>query len=123
MPKCKVCNGKFNAQFFNQKTCSKSCNSEYLAENKPTSVKRVSDKRQRQLDEYAVIREEYLNENKHCVPCNDHNIKTVATEIHHKNGREGERLNDKRFFLSSCEDCHRHIHLNPKESREKGYLI
>ncbi len=39
------------------------------------------------------------------------------------NGRNGERLLDVDYFMAVCRDCHQYIHNNPKESREKGWLI
>ena len=46
-----------------------------------------------------------------------------ATEIHHMDGREYERLIDESMWLAVTRDGHKWIHANPKEAREKGYLI
>lgn len=124
MARCKTCGGKFKVKWLGQKTCSKSCQREYLKENPPKQINKVSAKRQIQEDVYyKVIRPNYLKDNPWCVRCTDNNIKTPADQIHHKNGREGERLNDTDFFQSSCDECHKWIHANPMEAREKGYLI
>lgn len=45
---------------------------------------------------------------------------------HHKAGRDGELLYDKRFFMSICEGAtghHRRIHTEVKESEERGFII
>lgn len=46
-----------------------------------------------------------------------------ATEIHHVNGKEYERLIDEDYWLGVTRDGHIKIHDNPKWAREKGYLI
>jgi len=46
-----------------------------------------------------------------------------ATEVHHTNGREYERLIDKEYWLGVSNEGHKWIHANPKEARQKGYLI
>lgn len=81
-------------------------------------IKLVSPKRKKQLQLYKIIKEKYLKDNPKCEIC-----KCEATEIHHKNGRNGERLNDTNYFMSICRYDHSYIHENPKQSREKGWLI
>jgi hypothetical protein len=46
-----------------------------------------------------------------------------ATEIHHKRGRFGSRLNQEEFWLAVSREGHDWIHANPKEAYEKGYLL
>lgn len=90
----------------------------YTTRRKP--VKPISDKRKKQMVEYQKVRIEYLNAHKNC---EYEGCKKKATDIHHKNDRNGDRLNDADYFMSVCRTCHQTIHANPKESREKGYLI
>jgi hypothetical protein len=47
----------------------------------------------------------------------------VATEIHHTNGRTGDRLTDESFWLAVCRQSHEWIHGNPKKSRSLGFLV
>lgn len=80
-------------------------------------MRRVSLKRQEQLKEYKIIRDQFMLGNPRCEMCTG-----SASENHHKNGRTGLRLLDVDYFMAVCRDCHQYIHNNPKESREKGWL-
>lgn len=125
MPRCTECNIKFKPKYhFLEKTCQKKeCKDAHKAENKPKPIKKVSDKRKKEDQEYKPAREQHLLKNKYCVRCLTFGRYVLADQIHHKNGRTGKRLTDTKFFQSSCDDCHKYIHLNPEESREKGWLI
>lgn len=46
-----------------------------------------------------------------------------ATDVHHKNGRTNERLNDEEHWLSVCRGCHDWIHSHPEEARQLNLLI
>jgi hypothetical protein len=46
----------------------------------------------------------------------------VATEIHHKRGRVGNLLLDKRHWLAVSRDGHNWIHAHPTEARMRGWL-
>lgn len=120
MPRCKNvnCKRKFIAKKFNQKTCSKDCQDVYEDQFEQTSINQVSEKRKGQEAIYKDLRKLHLQQNPNCEVCGEE-----ATEIHHKNGRNGERLNDTEFFMSSCRGCHNYIHAHPQEARENGYLI
>ena len=77
-----------------------------------------SKKRVKQEQEYKIIRAEYMKLNPLCVRCGK-----KATDIHHTNGRRGDRLNDTRYFVSVDRFCHGWIHANPKEAKEKGWFV
>jgi len=81
-------------------------------------MRKVSLKRQEQNKQYKIVRDKFMLDNPRCERC-----KGRSTENHHKNGRNGLRLLDVDYFMAVCRDCHRYIHNNPKESREKGWLI
>ena len=81
-------------------------------------MRKISKKRAKQLKEYSKLRAEHLKDNYLCDVCG-----CEATEIHHKNKRSGDRLLDNLYFMSVCRRCHQHIHLNPQQSRDKGYMI
>ncbi len=83
-------------------------------------IKPISDKRKEQMVEYHKVRLKYLNQNKNC---EYEGCKNKATEIHHMRERHGDRLTDSEYFMAICRTCHQTIHANPKESRDKGYLI
>jgi len=120
---CKICDREL-VQYGNKIpiVCSKQCEYIYKREkdlDKPRkAIKKVSDKRKTQEKMYKLLRQKHLILSPNCERCN-----STATEIHHTNGREGERLNDNTYFLSVCRNCHTYIHNNPKEAREKGWLL
>lgn len=84
---------------------------------KRSPIKKVSNKRAKQNAEYSKIRLQFLDENLYCEIC-----RKPADEIHHKAGRNGDRLNNVQDFMSVCRPCHQYIHANPAESRNKGWL-
>jgi len=47
----------------------------------------------------------------------------IATQIHHRRGRFGDRLNEVEFFLAVCFECHIKIHMNPAWAYAKDYLV
>jgi hypothetical protein len=82
------------------------------------SIPKVSKKRQRQNREYLQARREYLFHNP---TCNVQGCSKDAVEIHHKAGRENERLVDPSNFLGVCSAHHRMIELAPEWAKENGY--
>lgn len=118
MPRCKnpECREKFTAKYFLQKYCSKECEKE--CSDGPKAINRKSEKRADQEEVYKALKKAYMLKEPFCERCARN-----ATEIHHKNGRNGDRLNDINFFMSICRDCHKWVHNHPKEARENGYLI
>ncbi|RLI48613.1 hypothetical protein DRO61_06235 [Candidatus Bathyarchaeota archaeon] len=82
-------------------------------------IPKVSKKMQKQLRRYDVVREEYLNDHPICERCNEKH----SDQIHHKKGRVGDLLTDKRYFLASCDTCHRWIENNPLEAIKMGFSI
>lgn len=57
----------------------------------------------------------YLTAFPNCVVCGG-----LATEIHHLNFRNGDRLLDERFWRGLCSEHHRYAHNNPAKAREIG---
>jgi len=78
----------------------------------------ISKKRAKQNKQYSIYRNLYLTNHSACEICGK-----KATQIHHKKGRFGERLNDMNYFMSVCHTCHEWIHRNPLEAYAKGYLV
>ena len=118
MPRCKnqKCRLKFTAKYFLQKFCCDECSD--LCAEAPTTINQKSEKQKERETIYTPLRKAYLLKHPHCEVCG-----MEATEIHHKNGRNGDRLNDTEFYLSVCRGCHNYIHKHPAESREQGYLV
>lgn len=114
------------------KTCGKNCVKEYCFQHKPRKplnqkrqepkpqnpLKRVSDKRKKQEALYSIARKEFLTKNPNCEICGG-----PATDVHHRNGREGERLNDTEWWMALCRSCHSEVHANPAHSYEMGYMV
>ena len=81
-------------------------------------MRKISKKRAIQNKEYLKLRGEFLEDNPYCEVCGK-----PAHEIHHKRGRFADRLTDVNYFMSVCRMCHTDIHLNPQQSRDKGYIL
>lgn len=86
---------------------------------KRSSINKVSDKMRKALVEYKALRIEYLSKHQMCERCGMYE----ATHIHHLMGRIGKLLNDIRFWVALCFHCHAWAHQNPKEAKEKGWLL
>jgi Fe-S-cluster-containing dehydrogenase component len=129
--KCKFCKKEFQKIQPLQPYCSQSCANKAQKEREAGKPKKkfiapVSEKRLKQLAEYRVLRKEFLSreENQICpVMWFLKGQVHKTTEIHHTNGRENDLLNDVEFWLAVSRDGHTWIHLNPKKSREKGWLL
>lgn len=82
-------------------------------------LKKVADKRRRELAIYSANRKAYLEANPFCAvfPW------LPATDIHHRYGRENERLNDMEFWIAVSRPGHDKIHNNPEWAYENGYLL
>lgn len=87
---------------------------------KPKPLRKVSVKRVIENKEYTKVREAYL---KVFPVCEVLNCNNPSTEIHHKAGREGERLIDINHFLATCSTCHQYIELNPLWAKIQGYSL
>ena len=112
MPKCE-CGNYFSGAYC--KICS-----EPPEKKARKNIRKVSKKRVEENKEYLVVRNQYLIQNP---ICEYEGCKAKATELHHKNARNGARLNDNNYFMSICSEHHLCVHANPKESFKKGYLI
>ena len=81
-------------------------------------IRRVSVKRKSETALYRLLRIEYLIEHPFCEGlCGKR-----STEIHHRAGREGKLLNDKRHFAAVCRTLHDWIRDHPNQAREAGLL-
>ena len=81
-------------------------------------MRKVSKKRAEQNKQYKVVRDQFMQDNPNCERCG-----RMATENHHKNGRNGLRLLDVNYFMAVCRTCHVLIHETPNLSRAEGWLI
>jgi tRNA U54 and U55 pseudouridine synthase Pus10 len=114
---CKVCEGVFKPYRSTDKYCSYACAAEDTA-NAAAKKRKQNTEGARRRAAYPRIAAQFKKDNPNCEICGG-----VATDVHHKAGRIGERLTDTSTFMSVCRPCHGIIHINPKESREKGWMI
>ena len=89
-------------------------------------LKKVSEKYGEELEKFhRKVKPKWLLEHPGCqveitpeILCNSIN----GVTIHHMKGR-GKYLNNKRWFLTVCTDCHRKIENNKKWARNEGYIL
>ena len=86
-------------------------------------IKKVADKRQKQLAEYYKLREAFLKKHKECELKVDSGCTRIATEIHHEQGRWNELLLDVTKFKAGCRHCHDRVTEKSKEAIENGQSI
>lgn len=82
-------------------------------------IKRVSNKRAKQLRLYNKQRKRILEDNNECkakLPM----CTNIATTIHHIAGRMGDRLNDEDNMIPLCMPCHEWVETHPKEAKQLG---
>ena len=47
----------------------------------------------------------------------------ASTQIHHAKGREGKLLNDTRFFVAWCHNCHQHVERHGQWAKLHGFKL
>lgn len=104
-PLCRDCYYRDNVKPLNSK------------KRKPISP--VSPKMADKLKKYRTARDKYFKENPVCEfpGCNSREV-----TLHHKRGRIGSFLIDKRYFCSLCHKHHMYVHENDAEARAMGLL-
>lgn len=106
---CKNCDGMLRAKAEYQKPI--------VAPAKPFRIKPVSKKRTEALKRYRRLRDKYFEE--HPI-CEFPGCQSTKITLHHKRGRIGAFLTDKRHFCSLCLHHHRFCEENPLESYKLG---
>lgn len=97
-----------------------------VKEKKP--IRKVSEKRGKELNQYAPMRERALNGSW----CGVHGKPCIPTEIHHQKGKVGfcdeegrekgiPALLDVRYWIPVCREAHDWITEHSKEAIEQGY--
>lgn len=85
-------------------------------------IRKRSVKRAKQEREYLIENRKFLEENPYCkaeVQCHG----MLSNQVHHKKGRIGDLLLDKRFWLPVCAQCHEWIERNPIKAKEMGLSL
>lgn len=85
---------------------------------KPKRIAHNSKKRVEENREYSQKRKEFLEENP---ICQVHNCGQKSDQVHHKKGRTGKLLTNKKYFLAVCGLCHDYIENNPLWAKAQGY--
>ena len=82
--------------------------------NSPIKIKKVSEKRKQQNDEYSKLRKLYLESHLFCEVKFPGICMGKATEIHHLySGRDREKYYlDINTYKAICRNCHNMIHSN-----------
>ena len=83
-------------------------------------IKQFSKTSLDKLRRYRKVRDKYLEENP---ICQYPGCKSKEVTLHHKAGRLGAYLTDKRFFSALCWPHHQYIETHPEESRKLGFSI
>lgn len=91
---------------------------------KPKPIPTMSEKRKKDNKVYLTLNKVYLESHPVCEArlsaCTGQ-----SEEVHHKySGKDrGKHYLDINTWLAVCGECHRYIHKNPKETREKKLLM
>jgi len=83
-------------------------------------IPNVSQKQLERLKEYKKAKEEYFKEKP---ICEYPNCNSTQIQLHHRGGRIGSLLTDKRNFASLCDEHHRICELNPLHAKELGLSV
>lgn len=83
-------------------------------------MRRISKRRLAERMVYISLRKFYLKEHPYCefLTC-----LRPATQIHHKKGCYGAMLNDTRWWLAVCQQCHTWIENHKNEARSRGLIL
>ena len=114
--------------YFNKKFGCALCTSKYKPKTKTKKVrqkiKQVSSKRARMNKMYSVMRRLFLKDRTCEFPnCSRKHTEDNQLTVHHKKGRNGERLLDTTYWMAVCMEHHKYIEEHREESFEKGWLI
>lgn len=85
-------------------------------------VRPVSKKRKYASKIYAEKRIAFLARHPKCQVCPLLNTDNFASQIHHRNGRNGPNYLDENTWVATCMDCHLFIHNNPAWAYANGVL-
>jgi hypothetical protein len=81
-------------------------------------IRPVSDRKAAERALYVAKRDEFLARNHVCQGC----FKPGHHELHHVRGRLGPLLTDDRFWVALCPACHRWVHENINEARQRHLI-
>ena len=82
----------------------------------------ISEKQLKALKDYRIVRDEFMSSHPICEARLSECTKN-ATDLHHKKGRVGKLLTDKKFFMAVCRSCHNKIEDGGEWVYEMGFKI
>lgn len=85
-------------------------------------IKPIAKKRKAELKEYSKLRSVFLSKRKFC-EAQLGGCMRIATEVHHKQGRENKMLIDEGKWMAVCRSCHNEIENGGEWVYEKGFKI
>lgn len=89
---------------------------------KKSRLKSVSRKRAKQLAKYRKLKAEVLGVGSVCEFPGIPYCTKQAVDVHHANGRNGERLLDTKHWWILCREHHTWLHSHPREAKQLGLL-
>lgn len=102
----------------NHPTCGETCRRE-KKKPKAYKIKKVSVKMKSKIAMYTKARAHYLMQNPNC-KAKLHGCQLLASDVHHMEGRIGDRLTDSSTWIPVCRSCHIFIETHPMLSKELG---
>lgn len=86
-----------------------------------TKVNKISEKQKGRIAEYNKLAEKFKKENPECqIKANEY-CTGITDDVHHPEGKIGNKLFEVEKFKATCRSCHTYIHDHSKESEEKGW--
>ena len=94
----------------------------FSKKKKPKRVNQISDRQREENRIYRKLRKKFIKENPVCVCHAKLNCGSVATDVHHTQGRRMKLLNDTEKWLPVCRVAHLWIHNNPVAAAAHGWI-
>lgn len=83
------------------------------------SLNKVSLKRKEENEEYIILREKFLRVNPECQAGIENICTKESEDVHHMKGR-GILLNESKFWLAVCRNCHIYITNHPVDAMKRN---
>jgi hypothetical protein len=88
-----------------------------------TEIKRKSKKEGARLRRYEQARAIVYERSGGSCEARTPECRGAIDQVHHRQGRDGDLIDDVDRLLGVCWTCHNYIHRNPGLSYERGWLI
>lgn len=88
-----------------------------------TVIRKVSARQKARNITYSALVAEFKRQNPLCARCSAAGRETPTIDNHHMRGKEGERLNDVRFWMPLCRPCHEWATAHPADAKAAGWSV